>query len=192
MYRAVTLFAIRNACIIDNEVNIARLISLLDNIQLQFILDENNQPIIHLNGENVETLIRQPETSSFVSKVAAIPEVRKKLVDEQRRMGKQGGIVMDGRDIGSVVFPDAELKLFVTADIETRTQRRYKELQLKNVFVTIDEVRENLKERDQLDSSRAVSPLVQAEDAILLDNTNLTPEGQLDKAIQLVNKIISK
>ena len=147
-------------------------------------------PELILNGENVENKIRRIEVASIVSKVASIKEVRQKLVLEQQKMGEFGGIVMDGRDIGSVVFPTAELKLFITADPETRAQRRYKELKEKGDIVTLEEISVNLEERDRIDSTRKESPLLQTKDAILLDNSTFTPDEQLDIVYNLyLNKV---
>ena len=143
-----------------------------------------------LNGEDVSAQIRSLEVSQSVSQVATIREVRKKLVHQQQIMGKKGGIVMDGRDIGTVVFPEAELKLFLTASIEVRTQRRYDEMIAKGQSVDPETVRKNLIERDHIDSTREESPLRQAEDAIVIDNSHLTPEEQLKKALELVHEVI--
>jgi len=137
-----------------------------------------------LNDENVEALIRMPDVAAHVSSIAAIKEVREKLVEEQRKMGKNGGIVMDGRDIGSVVFPNAELKLFVTAKPEIRAQRRLTELQAKKVDTTFEEVLANLQERDHVDSTRSESPLVKTSDALEIDTSDLTPATQLAIAYQ--------
>ena len=192
MYRGVTLFALENGCIVNQEVNRRLLISKLSEIELKFVLNpETKSPELLLNGENVETKIRTPYVSSFVSDVAAIKEVRQKLVAEQQAMGLAGGIVMDGRDIGSVVFPNAELKLFVTADIETRVERRYQELIFRGTPTPRDEVRANLIRRDFIDSTRAESPLIQTEDAIVLDNTHLTKSEQLQLAQNHVEKAIA-
>ncbi len=192
MYRGVTLFALENGCIVNQEVNRRLLISKLSEIELKFVLNpETKSPELLLNGENVETKIRTPHVSSFVSDVAAIKEVRQKLVAEQQAMGLAGGIVMDGRDIGSVVFPNAELKLFVTADIETRVERRYQELIFRGTPTPRDEVHANLIRRDFIDSTRAESPLIQTEDAIVLDNTHLTKSEQLQLAQNHVEKAIA-
>ena len=143
-----------------------------------------------MNGEEIETEIRKMYVSKMVSPVAAISTVRRAMVWQQQQMGKSKGIVMDGRDIGTVVFPNAELKLFVTADIETRTDRRYLELKEKGMTSTKEEVAKNLQERDHIDSTRADSPLKQAEDAILIDNSNLTREEQLAMVVALVKERI--
>ncbi len=191
MYRGITLYALRNNWINGSELDRGRLIQQLDAIQLSFRLNpETQKPELHLNGENVEKEIRTPQVAGQVSQVATIKEVRTKLVDQQREMGKNGGVVMDGRDIGSVVFPNAELKLFVTAEIETRVQRRYLELKEKGMEIDKDEVRANLLERDRIDSTRKESPLIQAKDAVVIDNTNMSRSEQLELAIELVEKKI--
>ncbi|XOV67798.1 MAG: (d)CMP kinase [Fluviicola sp.] len=191
MYRGITLYALQNNCIAGNELDRGKLIQELDNIQLSFRLNsETKKPELHLNGENVEKEIRTPKVASQVSQVATIKEVRAKLVDQQREMGKNGGVVMDGRDIGSVVFPNAELKLFITADIETRVQRRFLELKEKGLDVSRDEVKANLLERDRIDSTRKESPLTQTEDAVVIDNTEMSRLEQLELALELVEKKI--
>jgi len=192
MYRGVTLFALRNECVSNSDLNRGLLISKLDQIELKFTLNpETKSPELLLNGENVEKEIRTPKVSSFVSEVAAIKEVREKLVAEQQSMGSQGGIVMDGRDIGSVVFPNAELKLFITAEIETRVERRYQELIFRGTPITKEEVRENLSRRDHIDSTRKESPLIQTSDAIVIDNTELTKTEQLQLAQSYVEEALS-
>lgn len=191
MYRGVSLYCIDNNLTIDNEINESLLIEHLPLIELSYKINENTMsPELILNGENVENKIRRIEVASIVSKVASIKEVRQKLVLEQQKMGEFGGIVMDGRDIGSVVFPTAELKLFITADPETRAQRRYKELKEKGDIVTLEEISVNLEERDRIDSTRKESPLLQTKDAILLDNSTFTPDEQLDIVYNLyLNKV---
>lgn len=192
MYRGVTLFALQNGCISSSELNRGLLISKLNEIELKFVLNpETKSPELLLNGENVEKDIRTPKVSSFVSEVAAIKEVRSKLVAEQQVMGSKGGIVMDGRDIGSVVFPDAELKLFITAEIDTRVERRYQELIFRGTPTTKEEVRENLLRRDHIDSTRKESPLIQTDDAIVIDNTTLSRSEQLEVAQGFVDRVIS-
>jgi len=191
MYRGVSLYCIDNHIAIDNEINESLLIEHLPLIELSYKINENTMsPELILNGENVENKIRRIEVASIVSKVASIKEVRQKLVLEQQKMGEFGGIVMDGRDIGSVVFPTAELKLFITADPETRAKRRYKELKEKGDSVTLEEISANLEERDRIDSTRKESPLRQTKDAILLDNSAFTPDEQLDIVYNLyLNKV---
>ena len=184
MYRAITLYFLRNH--VDwtdtTEVNEA-----LKNINIEFHFnDKSQQSEIFLNDENVEWLIRDLVIAEKVSEVAAIREVRGFAVEQQQRMGNDRCIVMDGRDIGTTVFPDAEVKIFMTADSGTRVERRFKELFEKNPNITLEEVKANLAMRDYIDSNREVSPLRKADDAILLDNTNLTMEEQLEFALKLV------
>lgn len=190
MYRAITLYFLRNH--VDwtdvNEVKKA-----LKEIFLEFHFNtKSEQSEIYLNGENVEYVIRDLVIAEKVSDVAAIKEVRKFAVAQQQIMGKERGIVMDGRDIGTVVFPDAELKIFMTADNAVRVERRFQELFEKNPNVTIEEVRTNLEMRDYIDSHREASPLKQAEDAILLDNTNLTENEQFEKALKWAKEHIEQ
>ena len=186
MYRAVTLYCLRNNWISGNQIQIAEIINALPSITIEFKIDDQGNKSIYLNGENCENEIRQGYVASSVSRIAEIKEVREKLVHEQQKMGEKGGIVMDGRDIGTVVFPQADLKLFVTASIEVRTQRRYLELTQKGIQMTLDEVKDNLVERDFIDSNRKESPLIQAKEAILLDNSKMTREDQLQWALDLV------
>ncbi len=190
MYRGVTLFALNNGFISeDGSILKDDLISELNHIQIEFRKDNNSEKShLYLNGIDVEEEIRTPRVASFVSKIATIKEVRTKLVNEQREMGKNGGVVMDGRDIGSVVFPDAELKLFVTANIEIRGERRLKELTSKGIQISIEEVINNLEERDLIDKTRSEGPLIQTHDAILVDTSNYTREGQLDFVKGIIQK----
>ena len=176
MYRSVTLYALRNALFLENgKVDEERLHADIDKINITFRLNaETGRPDTYLNGECVENEIRGLEVSSRVSLIAAIPFVREKLVSEQQKMGQAKGIVMDGRDIGTVVFPDAELKIFVTASAEVRAQRRYDELQAKGMPADYADILKNVQERDYIDSHRAVSPLKKAADAIELDNSHMT------------------
>ena len=181
MYRAITLYFLRNH--VDwtdkNEV-----IEALKNINLGFIYNAvSNKSEIYLNDENVEYVIRDLVIAEKVSDVAAIKEVREFAVAQQQKMGKQKGIIMDGRDIGTVVFPKAELKIFMTADNAVRVERRFKELYEKNPNITLEEVKNNLEMRDYIDSHREVSPLKKADDALVLDNTHLSEEEQLQKAL---------
>lgn len=176
MYRAVTLFAMRNDAF-DSEGNIdeTRLKALLPDVKLTFQLNnETKLPEVCLNGENVERYIRTLEVSQHVSPIAALPFVREKLVEQQQAMGNEKGIVMDGRDIGTVVFPNAELKIFVTASAEIRAQRRFKELETKGMPADFDEILQNVEQRDYIDTHRETSPLRQADDALVLDNSHLT------------------
>lgn len=191
MYRGVCLYALQNGLIREGNVDKTALIAQLDNIRLAFHknTDTGEQSLL-LNGEDVSARIRSIEVSQSVSQVATIREVRKKLVHQQQIMGKKGGIVMDGRDIGTVVFPDAELKLFLTASVEIRTKRRHDEMIAKGQTVDLETVRKNLIERDHIDSTREESPLRQAEDAIVIDNSDLTPDEQLKKALSLVHEVI--
>lgn len=186
MYRAVTLYCLRHNWILGDQVQLTEIINALPSITIEFKMDDQGNKAIYLNGENCENEIRQGFVASAVSRVAEIKEVREKLVHEQQKMGEKGGIVMDGRDIGTVVFPHADLKLFVTASIEVRTQRRYLELTQKGIEMTLEEVKDNLVERDFIDSNRKESPLVQAEDAVLLDNSTMTREEQLQWVLELV------
>lgn len=176
MYRSVTLYALRNDMFGDDgKVDEARLHDAIDNIEIAFRLnDETGHPDTLLNGECVEKDIRGLEVSSKVSLIAALPFVREKLVKEQQKMGLAKGIVMDGRDIGTVVFPQAELKIFVTASAEVRAQRRYDELMAKGMPADFEDILKNVQERDYMDSHRAVSPLRKADDAIELDNSHMT------------------
>ena len=187
MYRAVTLFCFRNNLINKDFVNQQSIIDHLNQIEIHFERNKETLKLeIFLNKEVVEREIRSLEISSLVSKVASIKEVRQKLVIEQKKMGEKGGVVMDGRDIGSVVFPHAELKLFVTASPEIRTERRFKELLSTEPNVTREEIRQNLEERDYLDSTRKESPLIQTEDAIVIDNSDINQQEQLELALELV------
>lgn len=180
MYRAVTLFAMRHNLIANGQVNAAKLQEEMGNIHISLRLNpETQRPDTYLNGECVEREIRTMEVSRHVSLIAALPFVRSAMVEMQREMGKEKGVVMDGRDIGTVVFPHAELKIFVTASAEVRAQRRYDELTAKGEKCNYEEILENVKERDHIDSTRETSPLRQAEDAIVLDNTHMTiPEQE--------------
>lgn len=187
MYRAVTLFAIRNDFIDKNNFEITNLIEALSQVKLEFKFNpELGFSEMYLKDQNVEKEIRTMEVSNLVSQVSAIPEVRYQLVKQQHEMGKQKGIVMDGRDIGTVVFPQAELKLFMTASADIRAQRRFEELVERGDEVTFDEILNNVKERDYIDSNRADSPLIQAEDAIVIDNSEMSLEDQYKKILQLV------
>lgn len=187
MYRAVTLYFLRNKVDWNKPEAVA---TALDQITIRF--SKNNQEQIQtiLNGENVEQEIRQMEVSRSVSPVAAVPAVRRFLVKQQQAMGQAKGIVMDGRDIGTVVFPQAELKIFLTASSKERSRRRFLELQAKGQSVSLEEVAANLTERDHIDSSREDSPLRQAEDAVVVDNTNLTEQEQLLMTLSLAQERI--
>ena len=179
MYRAVTLYCLDNGIFTEAGIDVERLKKEILNLSISFQLNpETQRPITCLNGVNVEDRIRTMEVSSHVSPIAALGFVREELVKQQQEMGKAKGIVMDGRDIGTVVFPDAELKIFVTASAEIRAQRRYDELRAKGQEASYEEILANVKERDHIDMNREVSPLRQAADAILLDNSQLTIEEQ--------------
>ena len=186
MYRAVTYYFLKNEVDLKNDKAIAKALS---EIEIHFDKDDRGIRTI-LNGIDVENEIREMQVSEMVSPVAAISAVRKELVNQQRQLGKDEGIVMDGRDIGTVVFKDAALKIFLTADPEIRVQRRYDELKAKGIEIDFETVKANLLERDHIDSTREDSPLRKAADAIVINNTLLTPQQQLEKALELVNKKI--
>ncbi|TDQ30999.1 (d)CMP kinase [Zeaxanthinibacter enoshimensis] len=193
MYRAVTLFALRNGFVGGEQNNMSALVKLLPKIRLKFKFNQElGYAEIYLNGENVENEIRTLEVSRYVSQVAAIEEVRFKLVDLQKQMGKDKGIVMDGRDIGTVVFPDAELKVFMTASPEVRANRRYKELLEKGDQVNFEEVLQNVKERDYIDSNREFSPLKKAQDAIEFDNGDMGRKEQFERIYNYALRVIEK
>ena len=192
MYRAVTLFAKENNFVGNDFLNTKQLIFNLKQISLSFKFNESlGFSEMYLNNKNVEKEIRSLEISQLVSKVSAISEVRKKLVSEQQLMGLDKGIVMDGRDIGTVVFPKAELKLFMTASADKRASRRYKELTERGDDVQFDDILFNVQERDKLDSTREDSPLVKAKNAIEFDNSNMEIREQFEKICDLVDRIVS-
>jgi cytidylate kinase len=187
MYRGVSLYCLENNLFADGEPLVDKIIENLNHINLEFkTIDQ--QSLLFLNDRNVSTEIRENAVANVVSKIATIKEVRQKLVAEQQKMGEKGGIIMDGRDIASVVFPNAELKLFVTADTKIRTQRRLDELKSKGIESSFEEVAKNLEERDYLDTHRAESPLIQVEDAIVLDNSNFNREEQVQWVLKLLEK----
>lgn len=190
MYRSVTLFAMRNGMFnADGSIKTEELKQRMGEINISFRLNsETGRPDTYLNGELVEKEIRTMEVSSHVSPIAALPFVREALVAQQQAMGKEKGIIMDGRDIGTVVFPDAELKIFVTASAEVRAQRRYDELKAKGMPADFDDILKNVKERDYIDSHREVSPLRKADDAIELDNSNMTIAEQKAWLMQKFNE----
>lgn len=192
MYRTVTLFALRNGLFdADGNVKTDDLQARMTEIEVSFRYNPaSGKADAYLNGEDVEKEIRLMEVSNHVSKIATIPFVREAMVDQQRRMGKEKGIVMDGRDIGTTVFPDAELKIFVTASAEVRAQRRYDELRGKGENADYDEILRNVQERDYIDSHRATSPLRQADDALLLDNSHMTIEEQNQWLEEQVRKVL--
>lgn len=188
MYRAVTLYAMQNGLIDEFEFNKAELINKLPTIQLKFVFNPQlGFAEMFLNDSNVEKQIRTLEVSSFVSQVAEVSEVRAMLVKLQKQMGKDKGVVMDGRDIGTVVFPDAEIKLFMSARADVRAQRRFDELSEKGQLVSYDRVLENVLQRDHIDTTREDSPLVKANDAIEIDNSELTREEQFEKVMQIIH-----
>ncbi len=190
MYRAITLYALENHLIDENNFYKQQLINQLDKIEIDFKRnDQNGKNEIYLNGKNVEELIRNLRVSQFVSQISAVKEVREKLVNLQRKIGSKGNVVMDGRDIGTVVFPEAQLKIFMTADPKIRAQRRYAELIAKGQQVSFDEVYKNVIERDNLDTSREESPLRKAPDAIILDNSHMTPEEQWQWFENLIHQL---
>ena len=190
MYRGAALFFYRQGHVSEKMMDIKAIERAIPNLDLSFKI-QNTKNCLYLNNENIEDEIRQAYVVNIVSKVATIKKVRTALVKQQQRMGENGGIVMDGRDIGSVVFPNAQLKIFVTASPEIRAQRRYAELQQKGIPQSLEEVKLNLTKRDHIDSTREESPLVQVQDAIVLDNSKLTKEEQLEWALEKARKIIS-
>jgi cytidylate kinase len=187
MYRAITLYFLQNNIDLSDHVAIK---AALKNISLKFVLNpQTGYSQLWLNGKNVEEQIRGISVTEKVSEVAAIPEVREFAVEQQRKTGHEKGIVMDGRDIGTVVFPYAELKIFLTADIAVRAERRFKELCQKSKILSLQQVKENLALRDHKDETREISPLKKAEDAVILDNSYLTPEEQLQAALEMVKEV---
>jgi cytidylate kinase len=188
MYRGVTLYALEHGFISENHLDAEGLIAKLNEVQIEFRIhpEDAGKQHLYLNGRDVESEIRSLHVSGFVSQIATIAEVRKKMVDIQRRMGESGGVVMDGRDIGSVVFPNAELKFFVTAKPEVRAMRRKLELEQKGEYHSLEEILENLQERDAMDTSRSNSPLIQVPDAIVIDTSDLTRESQLEFALSFM------
>lgn len=193
MYRVVTLYALRNGLFTDGGIDEEGLKAKIDDIAISFKLDtETQRPLTCMNGEVVEDEIRQMEVSRRVSPIAALPFVREALTRQQQAMGEEKGIVMDGRDIGTTVFPDAELKIFVTASAEVRAQRRYDELKAKGEKdIDFGDILRNVKERDEIDMNRAVSPLRKADDALLLDNGNMTKEEQNEWLISKFNEVVN-
>ena len=189
MYRAVTYFAMQHSFVSETHLDAERLIENLSNVTLQFRFNETlGFAEMYLNNENIETAIRTIEVSRLVSKIAEISDVRTKLVEQQQKMGENKGIVMDGRDIGTVVFPNADLKLFMTASPQTKAQRRFDELLEKGQHVTYEEVLQNVQERDYIDTHREDSPLVKDDDAIEIDNSNLSKKEQFELVMELVKE----
>lgn len=192
MYRAVALFAMQNGYISKDYFDVETLVQSLDSVKLHFEFNaELGFAEMFLNNHNVEKEIRTIEVSNFVSKVAEVSEVRAKLVEQQQAMGKDKGVVMDGRDIGTVVFPNAELKIFMTASSETRAQRRFDELKAKGDAVSYEEVLKNVQERDYIDTHREDSPLVKSEDAVEIDNSYLNKQEQFDAVLELVKETMN-
>lgn len=192
MYRAVTLYAIQHQLIEPktHEMNVSGLLEVLVNIEVSFQFNTHSRSSeTYLNGVNVEREIRTMQVSENVSKISSIKEVREKMVALQRKMGRSKGVVMDGRDIGTHVFPNAELKLFMTADTTVRAQRRLDELSSKGQYYTLEEVKQNLLSRDYEDSHRKENPLIQAKDAIVLDNTDISREEQLEFVLKLITDL---
>jgi cytidylate kinase len=189
MYRAVTLFFIKHKIDLKNKLDVEAALKQID-ISFEYNIDTSKNETF-LNGKNVEQKIREMEVSNLVSPVSEISQVRRKLVEQQRRLGGETGVVMDGRDIGTVVFPDADLKIFMTADLEVRALRRQLELQEKNTHVELEDVIENLKNRDIIDSSRDDSPLKKADDAYLIDTSNLTFDEQVNKILGLIQEKVA-
>ena len=180
MYRAVTLYALEHGAIVDGKVAEDRVVALLPDVNISFRFNaERGASDAYVNGEKVEDKIRSIEVSNMVSHVSSIAQVREKLVAMQQQMGRARGVVMDGRDIGTVVFPDAELKIFMTAEPQVRAERRYAELKAKGDDITMEEILENVISRDKVDMTREISPLRQAEDAVVLDNSHMSVEEQM-------------
>ncbi|MBQ5752305.1 MAG: (d)CMP kinase [Bacteroidaceae bacterium] len=193
MYRAVALYCMQNGLIKENIIDTETLRNRIKEIHITFEADPiTKSSLTFLNGTNVEHEIRSLEVSQVVSQVAALDFVRSEMIAQQREMGKQKGIVMDGRDIGTTVFPNAEMKVFVTASAEVRAQRRYDELTARGDNANFQDILENVLQRDHIDQTREVSPLKQADDALLLDNSNITREEQMEWLIETYNKIIKK
>jgi len=193
MYRAVTYYALQNHLIGKDFFDKEQLIKDLDKIHIDFKYNpDSGFAEVYLNGKNIEDEIRKMEVSNYVSQVSEVPEIREKLVAQQRKIGKNKGVVLDGRDIGSVVFPEAELKIFMTAAPEVRARRRFDELRAKGQKVSYEEVLKNVIQRDKTDSTRAASPLIKTEDAIELDNSNLTKEEQFEKVLKWAKEKIEE
>jgi len=190
MYRGVALYCMRHDWVSTEHLDKKTIIEHLNEVNLEFRFDEKlGKPALYLNSEYVEIFIRSMEVSNVVSQIATIKEVRTKLVEEQRKMASKGGVVMDGRDIGSVVFPNAELKIFLTASPEIRAKRRFEELKATEPNVNLEEILANLLERDHIDSTREESPLITTEDAWILDNSSLTKNEQLSLVLNKIREI---
>lgn len=190
MYRAVTLYALRHGAITAGGIDTGKITAMLPDIHISFRFNpERRASDVYLDGVNVEQEIRNIEVSNSVSDVSSIPAVRARLVRVQQEMGRDKGIVMDGRDIGTVVFPNAELKIFMTADPEVRARRRYDELTARGERVSLEEIERNIRERDHADQTRAISPLRRAEDALVLDTSHMTPEEQMQWFDEVIGKL---
>lgn len=191
MYRAITLYALENGIIKDDTILENSLIQDLENIHVEFHLNEKKEPEVFLNEVNAEKRIRTPEVSKYVSQISSIRDVRKKLTVLQKKMGKKKGVVMDGRDIGTTIFPDAEVKIFLISDLDVRVQRRYDELIAKGEKISTTWVEENLKNRDHLDTTREESPLTKSPDAVIVDNTLLSIDELKGKALEIIQEKIA-
>lgn len=193
MYRSVTLYALQNGLITSEGINTALLKEKMADIKITFALDQaTDRPLAHLNGVCVEQEIRGMEVASYVSPIATLDFVREAMVQQQRLMGKEKGVILDGRDIGTVVFPDAELKIFVTASAEIRAKRRYDELTAKGMACDINDILKNVQERDRIDTTREISPLRQAEDAIVLDNSHMTIAEQKEWLMEQFKRVTNE
>lgn len=193
MYRSVTLYALQNGLITPEGINTALLKEKMADIKITFALDQaTGRPLAHLNGVCVEQEIRGMEVASYVSPIATLDFVREAMVQQQRLMGKEKGVILDGRDIGTVVFPDAELKIFVTASAEIRAKRRYDELTAKGMACDINDILKNVQERDRIDTTREISPLRQAEDAIVLDNSHMTIAKQKEWLMEQFKRVTNE
>ncbi|MFI3280708.1 MAG: (d)CMP kinase [Rikenellaceae bacterium] len=193
MYRAVAHYALRHGGVVEGVIDAARVVELLPEVSISFSFNsERGASDIYVNGERVEEQIRTIEVSNFVSSVSSIAQVRTKLVAMQQQMGREGGVVMDGRDIGTVVFPAAQIKLFMSADPHIRALRRYNELTAKGEAVSLEQIEANIRERDHADISREISPLRQADDAIVLDNSTMSVEEQMEWFMDLYHKVEAK
>lgn len=191
MYRAITLYALENGIIKDDTILENSLIQDLENIHVEFHLNEKKEPEVFLNEVNAEKRIRTPEVSKYVSQISSIRDVRKKLTVLQKKMGKKKGVVMDGRDIGTTIFPEAEVKIFLISDLDVRVQRRYDELIAKGEKISTTWVEENLKNRDHLDTTREESPLTKSPDAVIVDNTLLSIDELKGKALEIIQEKIA-
>lgn len=194
MYRAVTWYALKNNLIVDGKLDEKVLVNRLNDVDIEVSFNRKKGiTTTKLNGEDISDVIRDMPVSRMVSPVSAVKEVREKLLELQQKMGKRKGVIMDGRDIGTTVFPGAPLKIFLTADPKIRAQRRYDELKTKGVKITLKEIKENLTSRDYIDENREVSPLKKAADAIVIDNSELDPEEQLDLAMEMaMNRVLGR